>query len=105
MEIQDIQYILGANPEVEEEEELKEDTAIIKYFRSIAEWSRKLIEINCSIIHTPWILSKVLPYYGTLETWYMLITRLWTRTKNIWNDNKSMFLNAGRPYTLYLFLL
>ena len=31
MEIQDIQYILGANPEVEEEEELKEDTAIIKY--------------------------------------------------------------------------
>jgi hypothetical protein len=49
------------------------------------------------------IWLEILPFYGTLEQWYLLMTGLSKKTKAIWIDNELAFRFCGRKYVKILF--
>ena len=40
----------------------------------------------------------VLKYYGYLDGWKRLLTRLNTKTTEVWINHKTAFINYGREY-------
>jgi hypothetical protein len=49
------------------------------------------------------IWLEILPFYGTLEQWYLLMTGLSKKTKAIWIANELAFRVCGRKYVKILF--
>ena len=50
-----------------------------------------------SIFNFSWIWN-VFPYYGKLPEWMLLMTKLSSKTKKIWEDNQTAFINIGNDF-------
>ena len=50
-------------------------------------------------------ISNILPYYGYLHEWKVLMERLCTQSSNIWKNNLEAFVKWGENNKTHIFML
>ena len=54
------------------------------------DWLSSIFKFSCIV--------NILPFYGSLPKWMLLMKRLSSETELIWKDNKDAFVIAGKKF-------
>ena len=68
-----------------------------KYLKGFDDWTKRMEKYSNPIFRFSCLVC-ILPYYGHLHEWRILLNRLWTHTKQIWDKCPEVFERAGKNF-------